>query len=125
MNLSNTVIALVRTWTPIVVGTLLTWLATYLHVVVDPTSQAGLVALAVAVLSAAYYTGVKFLEKKLPWTGWLLGVPATASYTPNNAPVDDPSKGEFTDADFDYGDTTPEATVVLPDDSATQVTPAS
>lgn len=80
--ISNTVISLIRTYVPILVGLLLTWLASSLHVVIDPSSQAGLVALCVAVLSAGYYTLVRLLERKWPQVGVLLGVPSKPQYTP-------------------------------------------
>jgi len=41
--LSNFAVSLIRTWVPVGVGFLLTWLATSLKIVVDPSSQAGLV----------------------------------------------------------------------------------
>jgi hypothetical protein len=80
MNLSSTVIGLIRTWVPIGVGALLTWLAVTLKIVVDPASEAALVTLCVAVLSAGYYLLVRLLEKVAPWTGILLGVPAQPAY---------------------------------------------
>lgn len=78
--LNNYVISLIRTVSPILVGTLLAWAASSLHVVIGPSSQAGLVALCVAVLSAAYYALVRLLERKWPSLGVLLGVPAKPVY---------------------------------------------
>lgn len=78
--MNNYVISLIRTWVPIGVGLLLTWLASSLHVVIDPSSQAGLVALCVAVLSAAYYALVRLLEKQFPWLGVLLGAVPKPTY---------------------------------------------
>jgi hypothetical protein len=80
MNVSPYVISFIRTWVPIVIGALLTWLAVTLKIVVDPSSQAGLVALCVAVLSGAYYALVRLLEKQWPQLGLFLGVPAKPSY---------------------------------------------
>jgi hypothetical protein len=79
--LSNFVLSLVRTWVPIGVGFALTWLASTLKIVVDPSSQAGLVALCVAVLSAGYYFLARLLEKQFPWLGVLLGAAAKPTYT--------------------------------------------
>lgn len=78
--ISNFVISNIRTYVPIGVGLLLTWLASSLHVVIDPSSQAGLVALCVAVLSGAYYTLARLIERKWPQTGVLLGVAAKPTY---------------------------------------------
>lgn len=78
--LSNLVVSLIRTWTPLLVGYLLTVLAETLHVVIDPSSEPGLVALCVAVLSAAYYALVRLLERWKPSLGVLLGVPAKPIY---------------------------------------------
>lgn len=78
--LSNFAVSLIRTWVPVGVGFLLTWLATSLKIVVDPSSQAGLVALCVAVLSAAYYWIARLLEKQFPFLGVLLGHAASPSY---------------------------------------------
>lgn len=79
--LSNFVTSLIRTYVPIGVGALLAWLATTLGVVIDPSSQAGLVILAVGVLSAAYYWLARILERKWPVLGFLLGAVAKPSYT--------------------------------------------
>lgn len=78
--ISNYVISAIRTYVPIGVGLLLTWLASSLHVVIDPSSQAGLVALCVAVLSTAYYALVRLLEKKWPKLGILLGAAVKPTY---------------------------------------------
>jgi hypothetical protein len=78
--LSNYVISAIRTYVPLGVGVLLTWLASRLHVVIDPSSQAGLVALCVAVLSATYYALARLLEHRWPMLGVLLGVPAKPAY---------------------------------------------
>ena len=79
--LSNFVISLIRTYVPIGVGALLAWLASTLGVVIDPSSQPGLVILAVGVLSAAYYWLARLLEKKFPFLGFLLGAQAKPSYS--------------------------------------------
>lgn len=79
--LSNYVVSLIRTGVPILVGALLAWLASSLHVVIGPSSQAGLVSLCVAVLSAGYYALVRLLERWKPSLGVLLGVPAKPVYS--------------------------------------------
>lgn len=78
--ISNFVISNIRTYVPIGVGLLLTWLASSLHVVIDPSSQAGLVALCVGVLSGLYYTLARLIERKFPQAGVLLGVAAKPTY---------------------------------------------
>lgn len=78
--LNNVVISAIRTYVPLGVGLLLTWLASSLRVIIDPSSQAGLVALCVAVLSGGYYTLVRLLEVKFPQLGIFLGVPAKPTY---------------------------------------------
>jgi hypothetical protein len=92
--LNDYVIAHIRTLVPLAVGSALTWLATSLHLVVDPSSQAGLVALCTAVLSAAYYSLAKLAEAKFPQLGWLLGKAAEPSYsTATQADLDDVPDG--------------------------------
>jgi hypothetical protein len=83
--ISSFVTSLIRTWVPVGVGMLLTWLASTLHIVIDPSSQAGLVALCVAVLSAGYYLLARLLERQFPWLGVLLGVAAKPVYPPSGA----------------------------------------
>lgn len=83
--MNNLVVSLIRTYVPIGVGLLLTWLASSLHIVVDPSSQPGLVALCVTVVSAGYYALARFLEAKVPALGVLLGAPAKPSYAPKSA----------------------------------------
>lgn len=97
MNLSNYAISSIRTYVPIGIGLLLTWLASSLHLVIDPSSQAGLVALCVAVLTAAYWTLVRLIEKRFPQAGIFLGVAARPLYLPAkpaaNAVEPDPQLG--------------------------------
>ena len=69
------ILSFIRTSAPVAVGALLTWLAATLGVVVGDGTQAPLVALCVAVLSAAYYAIARLLEKKFPWASVLLGTP--------------------------------------------------
>ena len=89
------VISQIRTYVPIAIGALLTWLATTLKIVIDPTSQAGLVALTVGVLSSGYYGLVHLLEQKWPKIGVLLGAAKVPVYVTSIA---DPSIGAAIDA---------------------------
>lgn len=79
--LSNYMASLIRTGVPIAVGFLLTWLSSTLHFVINPGSEPGLVALAVFLVSSAYYALVRLLEKKWPKLGALLGYPEKPVYT--------------------------------------------
>ncbi len=72
--------SLIRTWVPIGIGLVLTWLAEHFNIVLDSNSQAGLSALAVAVLTAGYYALVRLLEHKWPKIGILLGKAAKPVY---------------------------------------------
>lgn len=83
--MSNFAISLIRTWSAIIIGSLLTWLASTLHIVIDPSSQAGLVALVTAVLSGAYYLVVHVLEQRFPQIGVLLGKAALPYYAGQHA----------------------------------------
>jgi len=78
--ISNFAISIIRTYVPIGIGLVLTWVASSLRIVIDPSSQAGLVALCVAVLSAGYYFLARLLEKQFPWLGVLLGAAAKPTY---------------------------------------------
>ena len=84
----NTLVpSLIRTYVPIAVGALLSWLIT-LGVTLDPSVEAGLVTALTGVLIAVYYTVVRLLEKRWPALSVLLGsrlVPA--SYSPDGVPV--------------------------------------
>lgn len=86
MNLSPFVISQIRTYVPVAVGALLTWLASSLKIVIDPSSQTALVALCTAVLSAVYYLLVRVLEKWQPKLGVFLGVAAKPAYPAVAAP---------------------------------------
>lgn len=80
--MNNFVPSLIRTYVPLAVAALVTWLASSLHIVIDPSSQAGLVALALSVVFAVYYGGVRLLERRWPKFGHLLGSKAQPVYPP-------------------------------------------
>ncbi len=77
--MSDTLTSLIRTYVPIVVGALVSWLIT-LGIEVDSTTQAGLVTGLTGVVTAAYYTIVRLLETRIPWIGVLLGTTKVPSY---------------------------------------------
>jgi len=69
----------IRTWVPIAVGAIISWLAT-LGLQIDSNTQAAIVIALTGLIQAAYYTVVRLLEKKFPKLGILLGTPKTPSY---------------------------------------------
>lgn len=73
MNLSNFAISLIRTWVPVVVGTVASYLLVHFGLTVDAGTQAQAVALLTGALIAGYYAVVHVLEQKFPKLGWLLG----------------------------------------------------
>jgi hypothetical protein len=74
--------SLIRTIVPMVVGAIVSFCA--LHGLVIPA--AGLTELVTALVSAAYYAGVRFLETKVsPKFGLLLGTKAKPVYTKPSA----------------------------------------
>lgn len=87
--------SLVRTWTPILVGGLISWL-TSLGINVDTQAKGSLMIAATALISGLYYTAVRLLERKIPKLGILLGTkgqPTYAVVAPLSpvAPVEAPS----------------------------------
>lgn len=81
MQLNNTVIGLIRTWVPIGVGAVISWLAT-LGLQLDSETQTATVVALTGVIQAVYYTLVRLLEDKFPAIGWLLGSAKTPNYGP-------------------------------------------
>lgn len=77
--MSATIVSLIRTYVPIGVGAFIAWLLT-LGIQLDPEAEAGLVVGLTGVVIAAYYGAVRWLEKRWPWIGVLLGVPAEPAY---------------------------------------------
>lgn len=74
--MNNYVISLIRTWVPMGVGLLATWLLS-LGIEFD---SATLELALVSIISGAYYALVRWLESKIPWLGVLLGHKSTPSY---------------------------------------------
>lgn len=87
--------ALIRTYVPIVVGALISFLATY-NVNVDSTVQAGLVLGLTGLLQAAYYAVVSLLETRWPLAGLLLGSTARPSYEGRHRKAADPGSAAAT-----------------------------
>lgn len=78
--MSDFVTSFVRTYVPIAVGTIISWLATK-GINIDPQASAGLVAFLTGLIIAVYYGAVRLLEKKFPQIGWLLGSVKKPEYT--------------------------------------------
>jgi hypothetical protein len=81
--MSDQIVALIRTWTPMAVGTALAWLAVHLGIVVDEQTSTTVAMLAVTILSAAYYAVARWLERRWPAFGRLLGRAAAPVYPAN------------------------------------------
>lgn len=75
--MNETAISIIRTYVPIGVGALATFLARTLDVEIDTAATATAVT---AVASAVWYGLVRLLEKRWPQFGWLLGAPKQPSY---------------------------------------------
>lgn len=77
--MNDLVTSIIRTWTPILVGAVISWLtARGIHI--DPTSAVGIVPFLTAFFSALYYFIVRLLESKFPAFGWLLGQAKKVTY---------------------------------------------
>ncbi|MFD0854442.1 hypothetical protein ACFQ07_19560, partial [Actinomadura adrarensis] len=67
--MNDYVVSLIRTWVPLAVGSALTWLATETGIVLDEQTGAMANTVAVALVTAAYYTGARAIEQRWPRTG--------------------------------------------------------
>lgn len=70
--MNDALVSLIRTWVPIGVGSLISWLVT-LGIELDAATESGLVVGLTGLIIAGYYTVVRLVEKRLPWVGVLLG----------------------------------------------------
>ena len=73
------VTSLIRTWVPIAVGAVVSYLLT-LEIELDEQAQAGLVVSLTALLQGLYYLIVRVLERRYPKLGLLLGVESQPKY---------------------------------------------
>lgn len=87
--MSNYVQSIIRTWTPIIIGTVAAWLAAKTGVVVDEETKAGLIAATTGFAIGAYYAVIRKLEQKVPAIGWLLGLATQPRYTEPQPPAKD------------------------------------
>ena len=77
--MNDALVSLIRTYVPIGVGAVLSWLLT-LGITVDDSAQAGLIAGITAVVTASYYALVRLAELRFPWLGVLLGTKRQPTY---------------------------------------------
>lgn len=77
--MSDQIVSLIRTWVPVAIGSVLTWLVG-LGVVIPEDAEAGLAVGLTGVTIAVYYAVVRFLEKRWPWFGYLLGRKTPPTY---------------------------------------------
>lgn len=77
--MSDLVNSLIRTYVPLGVGVLVTWLASF-GVHIDSTATAALAAGLGAVAAALWYTIVRALERRWPALGALVGSPKAPTY---------------------------------------------
>lgn len=80
--MNDFITSLIRTYVPIGVGALMSWLATR-GLDIDPQAGAGLIVFMTGTLQAAYYVVVRLLERQFPQVGWLLGQAKQVKYTEN------------------------------------------
>lgn len=78
-QVSDYLLSLVRTYVPLGVGVLVTWLASY-GIQIDSTATAALAAGVGAIVSAALYALIRAAERRWPRLGALLGVPKAPTY---------------------------------------------
>lgn len=77
--MNNVVISLIRTWVPLVVGSVVSWLAVR-GWNIDAATSGGLIVFLTGALSGVYYGIVRVLENWFPWIGVLLGHVAKPEY---------------------------------------------
>ena len=77
--MSDFAVSLIRTNVPVLVGTLIGWLIS-LGVEVPEGSETPLTAGLVALSIAGYYFAARWLEKRWPAFGYLLGTKAEPTY---------------------------------------------
>jgi hypothetical protein len=64
--------SLIRTWVPVAVGAVLTWLATKVGIVLDEQSSVMAVTVSAALVTAAYYAVSRAVEQRWPAVGRVL-----------------------------------------------------
>jgi len=77
--MNNFVTSQIRTYAPILIGGLISWLALK-GIALDTETQSGLVIAFTGLLQAVYYFLARLLERKFPQLGFLLGSAKTPVY---------------------------------------------
>jgi hypothetical protein len=88
--MNNYIPSLIRTWVPVLIGSVAAWLFAKFGLVIDEDSKAQATAGFVAFVIGAYYAVVRYLETKYPLVGWLLGMPKQPGYAPGMPPPSEP-----------------------------------
>lgn len=78
--MNDYVLSLVRTWVPVAVGSVLSYLAVRFGIGVDEDVSNQITVGVTAVVVAAYYALVRALEARWPWFGKLLGAKRAPAY---------------------------------------------
>jgi hypothetical protein len=78
--MGDLILSYIRTYVPIAVGGVLSWLAVTFGVVVPEDASGALTVALTGILIAVYYGVVRALESRWPWVGRLLGAARTVSY---------------------------------------------
>lgn len=64
--------SLIRTWVPVLVGSLITWALTHWNIVLPPDASSTLVTIVAGLVIAGYYALARALERKWPRVGAVL-----------------------------------------------------
>lgn len=83
--MNDFIVSLVRTWVPVGIGAVLTWLATNYNIVVPDDASSSLVVGVAALVIAIYYALARAVEKAFPALGKLLvglGIGKAPQYPP-------------------------------------------
>lgn len=78
--MSDFITSIIRTYVPIIVGTILAFLASK-GITLDAEAAANLTLFLGALFSGVYYLVVRLIERKFPQAGWLLGQAKVVKYT--------------------------------------------
>lgn len=79
MNLSDTAVSYIRTYSPALAGLIIGWLVS-MGLPVSGDAKDGLTAVLVVAFTCVWYALVRYAEKRWPAAGWLLGYPKAPSY---------------------------------------------
>jgi hypothetical protein len=82
VTLKDRLASFVRTFTPQLVGLLLTWIATHWGWEIPEEWANEIKFLAIELVAGVYYAAVRFAEARWPRIGWLLGWAAQPVYVP-------------------------------------------